>query len=133
MTLLDETLSVLAIHGKTPDDVLWCGDGEFYTFDWETFNENANFEYDSGYGSQEVATDLKIVGDDWWLERNEYDGAENWIFRTMPIRDESIDMISGEIRLGLGQWETLEELNDDDYGDDDDDDWDEDYDDGDYE
>ena len=39
---------------------------------------------DSGYGSAEIREDLVIVGKDWWLERDEYDGSEWWAFHTMP-------------------------------------------------
>ena len=134
MTLLEETLSVLASYGKTPADVVWCGDGEDLTFSWDTFEENAQFEYDRGYGAQEVATDLKIVGEDWWLERNEYDGSENWVFQTMPKRSFPEEpLYEGYVELGGGKWDTLAELNED-YDEDDDDYDDEDYDDdGDYE
>ena len=31
----------------------------------------------------------KIVGDNWWLERDEYDGAEGWEFKVMPIKPNS--------------------------------------------
>lgn len=40
--------------------------------------------YDNGFGGQEVVTDLVILGDNWWLERGEYDGSEWWGFRTVP-------------------------------------------------
>jgi hypothetical protein len=33
---------------------------------------------------------LEIVGDDWWLERHEYDGAEWWEYKTKPSMPESI-------------------------------------------
>lgn len=34
------------------------------------------FDYDEGFGSQEVDPNLKIVGDGWILIRDEYDGSE---------------------------------------------------------
>lgn len=40
--------------------------------------------YDAGYGSAEIREDLLIVGTDWWLERDEYDGSEWWTFCMMP-------------------------------------------------
>ncbi len=36
-----------------------------------------------GYGGEEVATDLLVVGEDWWLERHSYDGAEWFEYKTM--------------------------------------------------
>lgn len=34
------------------------------------------FDYNEGFGSQEVDPNLKIVGDGWILIRDEYDGSE---------------------------------------------------------
>lgn len=41
-------------------------------------------EYYGGYGRTEVALDLMVVGNNWWLERAEYDGMEWWEFKQMP-------------------------------------------------
>jgi hypothetical protein len=83
--LLEETVSVLDSFGLTRHDVQWCGsfDGKFF-FDWEQFATLANREYYAGYGGQEVARDLVIVGTDWWLSREDYDGKEWWRFNKMP-------------------------------------------------
>lgn len=70
--------------------------------------------------AQEVAHDLKIVGDDWWLERSEYDGAERWNFKTLPNfnlpfrKIETLARRYGTDDLG---WSSLAELNykDDNY------------------
>jgi len=48
---------------------------------WENFKEVANVEYDSGFGSPQVAEDLIIMGSDFWLERHEYDGSEWWEYK----------------------------------------------------
>jgi len=40
------------------------------------------FDYDEGFGSQEVDPNLKIVGDGWILIRDEYDGSEWFRFVT---------------------------------------------------
>ena len=45
----------------------------------------ANIGYDNSYGAPEIAVDLVIVGDNWWLTRGEYDGSEWWDFHTIPI------------------------------------------------
>lgn len=84
-----ETAEILQQHGKTAADVLWVQwEGKFHcTF--EEFVAAANFfEYDDGYGGAEVATSLKVVGKDWWLERGEYDGSEWWEFKTLPTKPE---------------------------------------------
>jgi hypothetical protein len=84
-----ETAGMLTESGKTAADVRFVifGKGPFYC-SWEEFAAAANFEYDSGFGSNEVDGNLKIVGDDWWLERGEYDGSEWWEFKTLPTKPE---------------------------------------------
>lgn len=42
-------------------------------------------DYDAGYGSIEIDPSLKVIGEDWWLTREEYDGSEWFEFHTMPI------------------------------------------------
>lgn len=83
--LLEETIQALSNNDKTPSDVLWVGD-RTVAFSWDYFVSIADKEYDSGFGGQEVLAELLIVGKDWWLERYEYDGAEKWVFKTMPIK-----------------------------------------------
>lgn len=82
-TLLDETVEVLQECGKSPADVRWVGN-KAAQGSWDDFAALANFEYDAGFGRQEINDDLVIVGDDWWLERYEYDGSEEWAFKTPP-------------------------------------------------
>lgn len=90
MNLLNETIQELKNHDKFPEDVRWIGsrDGEF-AICWDDFINIANIKYDSGFGSQEIQSDLVVVGDDWWLERHEYDGSECWIFSSAPIRKDN--------------------------------------------
>ena len=83
VNLLEETLKVLKTHDKSPKDVLWVGN-EFHKTTWVGFESVANITYDNGYGGNEIASDLLIVGDCWWLERGEYDGSEWWDFKTLP-------------------------------------------------
>jgi hypothetical protein len=40
--------------------------------------------YDDGFGGNEIPLSLVVVGDDWWLERGEYDGSEWWEFKRLP-------------------------------------------------
>jgi|TARA_R110000737_G_scaffold289895_1_gene296432 hypothetical protein len=55
----------------------------FTTEDWADFLNNLNFDYDSGYGSQELFGTLWF-NDGSWLERHEYDGAECWHHKDCP-------------------------------------------------
>lgn len=83
--LLDETTMALKKECLTWDDVRFVRT-ENNQFTIEEAQKMMDFEYNSGYGSAEVDLSLKVVGDDWWLERYEYDGAECWNFKTMPTR-----------------------------------------------
>jgi len=83
--LLRETLAFLAAYGKSPADVRWVG-REDEEGSWEAFAALADREYDPGFGGAEVLQDLVVVGDDWWLEREEYDGSEWWEFKRKPTK-----------------------------------------------
>ena len=81
--LRKETIAVLKEHGKKWSDVVGvCGND--FQITKEQFLELADKRYDSGYCGNEVALDLKVVGKDFWLERNEYDGAEWWEYKEIP-------------------------------------------------
>ena len=85
MNLLQETLKALSVCKKTETDVIWVGSLE-YEISWDDFKRLADREYNESYGTQEVASDLLIVGEDWHLERYEYDGSENWVYRDILKR-----------------------------------------------
>lgn len=77
INLLEETLEALKEHNKTPEDVKYIYDNNSW-FTWEDFKQLANVKYYSGYGTALVDRNLVIVGKDFWLEREEYDGSEWW-------------------------------------------------------
>ncbi len=52
-----------------------------------------NFEYDSGYGGQELFGYIWYT-DGTWSERDEYDGSEWWNHQVMPDKDKTIDSSS---------------------------------------
>ena len=81
--LLKETLELLESNNKKETDVKWVGTSTHKTT-WEDFKKNADVDYDSGYGSSKVAQDLLVVGENWWLERGEYDGSEWWEHNKLP-------------------------------------------------
>ena len=81
--LLKETIDELERNGKTIEDVKWIGNEDLW-FNWKDFAKIADVDYDGGFGATYVPLDLKVVGDDWWMERSEYDGAEAWDFKTLP-------------------------------------------------
>ena len=79
INFLTETMHALALSGKTPEDVVGIGiDGKSST-SWESFERDANFHYDNGYGGAEINEKLVILfKDSSWLSRGEYDGSEWW-------------------------------------------------------
>jgi len=83
MNLLKETLEILKENNKIQADVWWCVLDEAH-FSWKDFKKLADIDYDPGYGGNEIRLSLKVVGQDWWLERGEYDGSEWWEFKTLP-------------------------------------------------
>ena len=111
MNLLTETIEFLKNNcNKNPSDVRWIGSTSYGYFDWEYFSKIANIDYDNGFGGQEVASDLKIVGDDWWLERHEYDGSEWWEYKSLPNKP---DQLIYPKTLVDGSWSSLEKINQD--------------------
>ena len=80
---LEETIKKLKTEGKTQKDIKYIQLNDEYCY-WEDFEKLADFIYDNDFGIPKILLDLKIVGNDFWLERHEYDGAEWWEFKTMP-------------------------------------------------
>lgn len=91
MNLLKETKDTLDTYKVKPSDVKWVGyrDGSV-AISWDEFEEIArHINYDDGFGSVEINERLVVVGDDWWLERVEYDGSEWWEFKTLPKKSDN--------------------------------------------
>ena len=83
--LLKETIEKIEKCGHTVHEVKFVTDYDVY-YNWEDFARNAkNYNYDDGYGSNEVNINLEVVGSSWWLERDEYDGSEWWEYKSLPI------------------------------------------------
>ena len=82
--LYEETMETLKNWGKTPEDILFIATAT-QMCNFETFAAAAKaYDYDAGFGLPEVNMDLVIVGEDWWLGREEYDGSEWWHFYKKP-------------------------------------------------
>lgn len=61
----------------------------FSADDFEEFLQNLNFEYDSGYGGQELFGTIWLENNEWY-ERGEYDGSEWWEHHAYPKIPESL-------------------------------------------
>jgi|688.fasta_scaffold575333_3 hypothetical protein len=51
--------------------------------DWSKFLSGIDFEYDSGYGGQNLFGTIWYA-DGTWSDRGEYDGSEWWDYHTCP-------------------------------------------------
>ena len=106
--LWEETTKILSKYGKTFDDVLFI-QGNNFEITKDNFEIVAKYtNYNTGFGAQRVATDLVLVGKDWWIERGEYDGSEWWDFKAIPLKKDEIKNIT---RLAGGMWDNLMEIN----------------------
>lgn len=82
--LWEETIGTLRDYAITWDEVEYVILGDC-CITKENFEEVARkTNYDAGYGSAEIRGDLMLVGWNWWLEREEYDGSEWWELQTKP-------------------------------------------------
>ena len=52
-------------------------------FDYENFLNELDFDYDDGYGGQELYGTVWL-SDGTWLSRGEYDGSEWWEHNVIP-------------------------------------------------
>lgn len=81
---------------------------------WKEFAELADDEYDSSYGSPEVATDLIIrFSDGKHMWREEYDGSEWWGY-VSPIDVDYTAPGKPIARLIGKYWATLRDLHSED-------------------
>jgi len=75
-----QTKNILKSNRKKISDINWIGlkDGT-RVCDWKEFKTLADFECPT-FGLQYVDSRLVIVGDYWWLERDN----NNWAYREIP-------------------------------------------------
>lgn len=93
--LYEETAEILLENGKSMSDIVFVS-GSGHEIPLDNFIKAAkSYDYDSGFGSEEVPLDLMVVGKDWWIERHEYDGSEWWEYKTLPQRPKIVKKISG--------------------------------------
>ena len=73
------------------NEVKWATLGIEYTKEgFDDFCEKLNFEYDEGYGSQELFG--LILFKDCYADRYEYDGSECWQVHKMPTVETVLDL-----------------------------------------
>lgn len=52
--------------------------------EYEEFLNKLDFEYDNGYGLQELFGTVWLTEEGCWYERGEYDGSEWWEYQECP-------------------------------------------------
>ena len=80
MNLLEETINDIKYNCQTIEDIVFIGSlYSGHCCDWGEFEALANIEYNEGFGSAEIASDLVIVfANGARMTRGEYDGSEWW-------------------------------------------------------
>lgn len=114
---LKETIEAIEESGHRVKDVMFVGssDGK-YRLKFPEFAKIADFDYNPGFGSQEIAKDLIIyLKNKTYIARGEYDGSEWWEYnvpkvfkpsdRSKPYKNVWVGQVE---KVGL---ETVEELN----------------------
>lgn len=85
VNLYKEIINELKYHNKTIEDVKYISI-DTRAVDIDAFLEVAKItDYDAGYGGIEVNDTLMIIGEDWWFERDEYDGSEWFSYKEYPL------------------------------------------------
>ena len=80
---LDWSTQKVKYFTENPDS-LWVKYNEGTPEEYEEFLQKLNFEYDAGYGGQELHGMIWLKEENTWMERGEYDGSEWWEYRKCP-------------------------------------------------
>lgn len=83
MTLLETLKATLKKEGKTLADIRWIGCKDFY-MPINNFLELATRTHD--YFGADIAIDLIVVGNDFWVERDSLHSGDVWVLRKSPIK-----------------------------------------------
>lgn len=110
---LEETLEAIIESGHKESDVMFIGskDGK-YRLNLEEFKKVANFEYDMGFGTNYIPSDLIVYfNDKSYIVRGEYDGSEWWEYNT-PLNYSVKDKSKSYSKLYANNYEdSVAELN----------------------
>ena len=98
-----ETRDILEHYGYTPDDIAFIAfNNQYKTNDIVKFFDIADaINYDAGYGSEKINTNLRIyMKDNNYFIRKSYDGSEWWdiIFSEVPDLKELNDFDDSILR-----------------------------------
>lgn len=94
INFLDETKQFLSAYDKTLQDIKAIRTNEGNVKDIKKFFKFMDFEYNCDFGMYVIPLDLILIGNDFWLERYEYDGSEEWRFKSYPtLSDQTKDIV----------------------------------------
>ena len=85
MNLLEETEKALANHNLKLKNIKYVLNREGFIPVAEYVRMARATYYDNEYGEVEIDPSLCIVGQCWWLSREEYDGYEGFVFHKRPM------------------------------------------------
>lgn len=111
MNFLAETKRAINLSGHVPSDIVFIGSVDSgHACTWDEFLLLADFDYDCGFGAQEVPCDLIIAfsdGSTMW--RHEYDGSERWDY-SVPFKmpEETLPIV--RLYYEGSMWPTLEDV-----------------------
>lgn len=91
----EEILDVLKFYDKTTKDIEWLGlNGCVIENDIENFLFLADIEHEVGFGCPTIDDSFFIVGKDWWIEVDDYDGYQDLVFKTKPSKPDKTIMVN---------------------------------------
>ena len=79
-----ESRQVLCVQISDYDNTQFNLKVGYSAFDFDKFLEQLNYEYDAGYGGQELYGVIWYK-DGTWSEREVYNGSEWWAYKGCPV------------------------------------------------
>lgn len=80
----EEILKILKIYNKTSEDIYFVTDNTVYCSFDEFLNIIQDYEYPFLSKNTNINPYLKIVGNNWWIERKISKNLEYWIYKSLP-------------------------------------------------
>ena len=110
MNLYDETVEILSSHDKTIADIEYTGSTRTKINTKKAIKFMKKTNYDSGFGSQEIACNLMIKGNGFVMIRGEYYGSEWWDYMQTDPSLPQVERDVKSLKVSIGR-NTLEEIN----------------------
>lgn len=99
MTLLEETIDIIKESGYSESDILYCTSQGFW-FSWDNYKHIANIDHKERWSSLDIPSDLVIVGNNFWLERDFSYYNRYFVLKTFPVKPEKYNFLQ-HIYIGI--------------------------------